>query len=96
MTNQLEIVTVPPRTRAGTYSVFARRYDPIENDNGEIQVAHQDLPKDINERQVWTMVECDGNIYIVPGYHIVNYMARVITRRGWSDQEHAMGFGYRW
>lgn len=40
-------------------------------------------------RHVWTIVDSgddnDGNWYALPGFHIVNKLGDVMTRKPWSD-----------
>jgi len=40
-------------------------------------------------RHVWTIVESgsdnDGNWYAVPGFHYVNRLGYVLTKRAWED-----------
>ncbi|MGE8141762.1 hypothetical protein ACQKOE_07290 [Novosphingobium sp. NPDC080210] len=88
-------VEVKPRRRAGSADVFERRYGPVDSPDGNMIWEHKDLPKDIEERNVWTLVDCDGTLYVVPGYHTVNYFGRVVTERQWSDVEE-MNPGYVW
>lgn len=89
-------MTVKRRTRAGTWSVFERRYKPIEGADGSIQRHWNDpeiLAADI--RYVWTIVEAEGKFYVVPGFHTVNYHARVLCAEPWCDVEY-MNPGYLW
>ena len=84
---------VKPRTRAGTYSVFERRYGPIDAPNGQVMREWNDIPPDTDARYIWTVIDCDGNLYLVPGYATVNYFARVLCERPWPDGE-ANNSGY--
>lgn len=37
-------------------------------------------------RQVWTVIECDGELYIDAGYHHVNRLGYMVTENGWADE----------
>ena len=42
------------------------------------------------DRYVWTVIETgdssDGNWYAVPGYHIVNKLGYVVTKKPWNNE----------
>lgn len=75
------------RTRAGTYATFERRYQPVAQADGTILIDHGDLPKDIDPKLVWTVVEAEGKLYLTPGFATVNYFARVVCEAPWPDSE---------
>lgn len=75
------------RVRAGTYSVFERRYGPIETASGEVLRDWMDIPPDTNARYIWTALDCDGKLYLVPGYSVVNCFARVLCAKPWGNNE---------
>ncbi len=89
-------VTVKPRTRAGSYETFDRRYGivPAADDN-DMRDHYDDDCKAAAPRTIWTVLDCDGVLYVSPGAHAVNRIGFVITEREWSDIEHANP-GYRW
>lgn len=37
------------------------------------------------ERNVWTCVDADGGLYLLPGFHYVNRLYYVITEEEWTD-----------
>jgi len=90
-------VTVKPRSRAGSWNSFESRYQPIPIDsNGELIRHYADSKvKAADERNVWTVVDVDGVLYVVAGYATVNYMGRILTRNKWSDIEQ-MNPGYKY
>lgn len=77
---------IKARKRAGTYAAFERRYGPIENENGELIRDWRDVT-DADERYIWTVVDCDGKLYLVPGFATVNYFGRVLCANPWPDSE---------
>lgn len=93
----LHIVNVPKRqSRALSYEVFERRYDPIEARDGSVLRHWDDFAvRDADPRQVWSVIDVDGALYVVAGLATVNYLGRLLTRRGWSDVEFSNP-GYRY
>jgi hypothetical protein len=80
-------MTIKQRTRAGTYDTFERRYTPVEMDDGSIMRGWRDVPPDTDQRNVWTVVDCDGKLYLCPGYVTVNYLGRVLCANPWPEVE---------
>lgn len=83
-------VDIAPRTKAGSYLTFDRRYQPIAVSDGVIDRRYDDpLILDADERLVWTLIEAEGKTYIMPGFLTVNFMGRVLCKLPWSDAEQA-------
>ena len=41
-------------------------------------------------RTVWTIIDGDnGKLYVVPGFHVVNYVGRILCARPYDDIEEA-------
>jgi hypothetical protein len=82
------------RVRARSWAVFDRRYGPTDGPDGT-PLRNWDDPavQSADDRLVWTVVDCDGRTYLVPGFATVNYLGRVLCRRPWADAEFS-GSGY--
>lgn len=66
---------------------FDELYKPIPGPDGSDWRQHYEIPKDTPVANVWTVIEGDdGKEYISPGYHIVNYVARVVTKIPWANE----------
>ena len=78
--------------RARSYAVFERRYQPVEHGESILR-DWQDIPSDTDEHLVWTVVDCDGRLYLTPGYTYVNYLGRVLCAKPWPEAEFS-GPGY--
>ena len=64
------------------------QFDPDYNEDGTLREVRQgdpDWDKLVAENRVWTMVDCDGSLYISPGVHFVNRMSYHTTRLPWTD-----------
>ena len=87
---------VSRRTRAGTFSKFVERYLPIYLGTDELLRPWDD--PDIlkaNAEYVWTAVEAEGKIYLMPGFATVNYVGRVLCQKPYGLIE-AGNPGYLW
>jgi hypothetical protein len=86
---------VKPRTRAGSWDTFDRRYKPTTR--GEEVLRDWDDPalQGVDERLIWTVVSVDGREYVTPGYATVNYLGRILCAVPWGDTEFSNpGYSY--
>ena len=84
---------IKPRTRAGSWWSFKRRYKPIDTPGGGFM--RDTVPDDTDYRYVWTVVDCDGRLMLCPGYHFVNRMGYVLCEIPFSDLEESQpGYVY--
>lgn len=89
--------------RAGSYSTFERRYQPVNDEGGSLRIfsweelvyAAEGHP--VKSRNVWTIIQGDNTnqMYIVCGIHYVNREGYVLTEIEWPDSEQ-MNIGYVW
>jgi len=84
-----------PRSRIGSWHAFERRFRPIDGPDGALYWRLEQLPKTVNMRLVWTITECDGKHYVVPGFHTVNRIDYLLCSVPWTDQDFAEP-GYRY
>ena len=64
------------------------QYDPDYNEDGtlrEIRRGDPDWVELMEKHRIWTMVDCDGSLYITPGVHFVNRMSYHTTRLPWTE-----------
>jgi hypothetical protein len=76
------------RKRTGSADVFDKRYQPIPRPDGSLLRDWNDpeiLAADI--RYVWSVTDCDGRLYVTPGYAVVNYFGRLLCAVPWPDVE---------
>lgn len=60
--------------RAMNLDVWARRFKPLEprvNDSGDFMFPESEARKH-PPTHVWTRLDCDGKLYLSPGFHHVN------------------------
>lgn len=84
--------------RAMNYFVWERKFKPVERENTSNgnPILYETYGPELREVQaqfetkpntVWTVVDCDGKLYISPGFHFVNRIAYVITTIPWVDEQ---------
>jgi hypothetical protein len=76
-------------TEAPPFEVFEERFKPILNPNElkqgnetvlfETYGADLEFVQSADQTKVWTLVECDGDLFIAPGVHFVNRQNFIIT-----------------
>lgn len=81
---------------------FYAKYKPIKNTlvedapfdgcmfetfGDEIQEVLKYARDEAKHKQVWTLVDCEGLMYLVAGYSLVNRMGYIITEEPWDSQE---------
>jgi hypothetical protein len=82
------------RTRAGSWRTFKRRFRPVDGPDCSTYWAREHLPRDVDPRLVWTIVDCDGKLYVSPGFHYVNRIDYVLCRVPWTDDEQQPDYRY--
>ena len=79
---------VSPRFDPGSFTDFEERYQPIlEEGGGYCREWNDDGIRSAAEAFVWTVIDCDGRLYAVPGFATVNYVARVLCATPWGETE---------
>ncbi len=87
--------TEPPRrTRARSWDVFERRFDPIVHDDGSLLWDLDDIPKPVDVHRLWTVLDCDGKLYLAAGSRYVNRIGYVLTRQPWRPADEGIDYRY--
>lgn len=105
-------IAYPIRTkRCGSWEVFEKRYKPIYpygQDAPPIiefyREGNDHMPAWAREdeylRHVWTVIDCDGHLYLAPGFRFVGFrfvdrFGYILTERPWhEDEEKGMEYKY--
>ena len=66
-----------------TEDEFEERYDTIMSRDGS-GIWEFDQIKSRPTERVWSVVEVDGDLYAIPGWHVVNVIGYCLTRRPWE------------
>jgi len=72
---------MPDRQRAMSWSTFERIYKPLTDQ----PIEHVDIPKGTEVHTIWTLVDAEGQLQLVPGWHIVNRLGYYITEKPWIE-----------
>ena len=70
------------------YEVIQNHIDPNASFSGaffETYGAEQDFIYSIAPERVWTVVDVDGELWIIAGRHYVNRFGYLVTTKDWSD-----------
>jgi hypothetical protein len=79
-------MTPKQRKRAGTYKTFEKTFVPTSDPDGGI-LCSWDKVKDADEHYVWTIVDAEGRLYLIPGINFVNRIGYVLCAEPWDDAE---------
>jgi hypothetical protein len=81
------VIAFKPRTRCGSWRTFERRFRPMNGPDGALTWRFEQLPKDAGPHRVWTIVDCEGHLYVSPGYRVVNRIDYVLCEVPWTDED---------
>lgn len=81
-----------------TYQQWQERYKPLKNVVTEdapfggfmyesVGEEHENI-YDTNHKKVWTLIEEEGKLLVVPGYQFVNKVGYFITEESWETELH--------
>lgn len=84
--------TVPgraaPYRRALPFDTLERRFKCLEGPGGGL-LHDWAAVRDLDPAQVWTVVDCDGQLMVAPGIHFVNRMDYLVTLNKRGSGHHA-------
>ena len=63
---------------------FDDHFTVVKNDNGDPVDAY---PVEDENRHLWTVLDCDGELCIVPGFAYVNRLQHIMTVEPWTDAD---------
>lgn len=73
-----------------TFEEFEEKYNPIIKDDNSIswETCGDDLlvVQSHPNNKIWTCVESEGDLYLIPGLHWVNRLFYVICNNEWIDE----------
>lgn len=77
--------------RKDDFTTFCEKFQPdMSLDGEELTKYHWEGPdlvylKEQNIHNIWTILDCDGKMYICPGWHYVNRMDYLVTKHPWKE-----------
>jgi len=81
-------------TRAGSWSLFERRFHPIAHSDGSLIWDYADLQQLVDVRRLWTVVDCDGRLCAAAGFHYVNRIGYLRTEHAWGKEDEQRDYRY--
>ncbi len=81
------VIAFKPRTRSGSWRTFERRFRPIDGPDGRDIGAASSYRKMSTRSRVWTIIDCDGQLHVSPGYRFVNRVDYVLCEVPWTDED---------
>jgi hypothetical protein len=77
-----------PADNAMSDDEWDERFEPAYNPDGTLVEITPESPgwdTLVADKRVWTMLDCDGSLYIAPGVHRVNRMSHHYTKNSWDE-----------
>ena len=65
------------------------QFDPVMNADGslfEISQSAENFQELVEAQRIWTMLDCDGSLYLSPGVHWDNRMSYHVTNKPWTNE----------
>lgn len=81
------VIAFEQRKRTGSWRTFERRFRPIDSPDQTVWWRSNQLPKNVDPHLVWTILDCDGGLYVRPGFRLVNRVDYVLCEVPWSDED---------
>jgi len=89
------VIAYRPRTRCGSWSTFERRFKPIDSPDQTAWWGREQLPPGVDPHLVWTIVDCNGKLFVSPGFRFVDRIDYVLCEIPWTDEDlHQPGYRY--
>ncbi len=75
------------RVRCGSWNTFDRRFEPLPAPDHDLLWEIGQVPKGADYRYWWTVLDCEGHLYLSPGFRFVNRFAFIRCARPWTDDD---------
>lgn len=82
------------RIHTGSLAIFERRFKPLLCKEGALIWHNSEIPRPIVGRHWWTVLDCDGKLYVSAGFHFVNRIGYIKTEIPWTDADHQRDWRY--
>ena len=63
---------------------FFDLYDALESPSGIMLWDESELPAHLDEGCVWSVLDCDGKLYLSAGFHVVNRIGYVLCAQQYN------------
>ena len=88
--------TRPKTTRARSWTIFERRFRPINRTDGTpLWDLSEVRPAEASDRRHWwTVIDSEGHLYLAAGFHFVNRLAYVRCEVPWTGADEVIDYRY--
>ncbi len=86
---ETKLATHRTRIRCGSWRTFERRFQPMSAPSHDVLWDLHQLPENVEPHHWWTVLDCDGRLYVSPGFRFVNRFAYI--RPDYPDRSVAFG-----
>lgn len=69
-----------------TYAQWEERFKPTRDTRGDV-LTFDTPPQGIDPKHLWTFVQGDMSMWILPGFHWVNRLEYYVTKEPWTDED---------
>ena len=78
-------------TKRPDFDAFCKKYNPALNITSETYLfatfgVELEAIRSLDEKVVWTVIEAEGNLYLIPGKRYVDRFAYIIATTEWTDE----------
>ncbi len=82
------------RTRRRSFSSYNPLPNPLQPSTELLETYGQELDvvRRADPNRVWTVIDCDGTLYVTAGFHFVNRLNYIITEHPWESDS----ITFRW
>ena len=86
----------PKTTRARSWNLFERRFRHVHRDDGTpLWQLWEVRPAEATDlRHWWTVIDCDGRLYLSAGFHFVNRLGYVRCEGPWTSADEIIDYRY--
>jgi hypothetical protein len=74
--------------RALSWRIFERRFRPIVRADESLMWDRMEIPRNADYRHWWSVLDCDGRLYLSAGFHVVNTIGFVRADTPWGGEAH--------
>jgi hypothetical protein len=76
------------KVAAGIAKKFDDHFTKVEDSTGEdVEVGFDEAVDDDKLHHIWTVLDAEGELAIMPGRHYVNRLSYVVTTEPWTDSD---------
>jgi hypothetical protein len=75
------------RQHSKRWATFERRFHPLPAPGHDVLWEAAEIPTSPDARYWWTVLDCDGRLYVVPGFWFVNRFAYVRCAKPWTEAD---------